>query len=220
MISMKIRTMFVLTILISLLVGCSSRDSEPITDQFNSPLVKTVTMNDKMISYRYMADTMDRGNHDYYNKSVVVERDYYEYNELKRGDVVWYKSNMFTSDHNVIGRVIGLPGEKVEIEKGQIYINGSRLDTFYGSFNRAGLNLKEYIQVNIDRRRQEIKDVKKFRKETERANDMKEITVPEEHVFLVGDDWFRSEKVTVKSTEIEGKIHGYAKSSMNGDTNE
>lgn len=41
--------------------------------------------------------------------------------ELNRGDVVFFRDNRYSTCH--IKRVLGLPGERVEVKKGQILIN-------------------------------------------------------------------------------------------------
>jgi len=41
--------------------------------------------------------------------------------QIKRGDVVFFRDNHYSTCH--IKRVLGIPGERVEIKKGQIFIN-------------------------------------------------------------------------------------------------
>lgn len=49
-------------------------------------------------------------------------------NEIKRGDVI----TITTKDNsNIIKRVVGLPGEKVSIIDGKVYINDELLDEYY-----------------------------------------------------------------------------------------
>ncbi|MFB3895826.1 MAG: signal peptidase I [bacterium] len=66
----------------------------------------------------------------------------YWFRNPKRGDVVWYFTESFMTEDNsenifIIGegtnmeRVIGLPGELVEMKDGKIYINQVPLDTKY-----------------------------------------------------------------------------------------
>lgn len=52
------------------------------------------------------------------------------FGELKRGDVVvfWYP---FDPSRTYVKRVIGLPGEMIEIRRGYVYVNGRRLSEPY-----------------------------------------------------------------------------------------
>ena len=50
--------------------------------------------------------------------------------EIKRGDVILFKKEELT-DSLLVKRVVGLPGEAVEIVRGDVYIDGARLDEPY-----------------------------------------------------------------------------------------
>ena len=81
----------------------------------------------------------------------------------------------------------------MKIEKGQIYINGKLLDTFYGRAHRLGhdldslrksldnIDLEEHIRENIEN------VVNYFQRLT-----LKEIEISEDSVYIVGDDWLHS----------------------------
>ncbi|MBQ6842440.1 MAG: signal peptidase I [Firmicutes bacterium] len=50
----------------------------------------------------------------------------------QRGDIVVFKPNASTGSHyDMIKRVIGLPGDRVEINNGYVYINGEPLEEDY-----------------------------------------------------------------------------------------
>lgn len=67
-------------------------------------------------------------------------------NNLKRGDVV---TLLYPRDQtkSYIKRVIGLPGEKIEIKQGKTYLNGEILDEPYvdEKYNQAKLNFPAQI---------------------------------------------------------------------------
>lgn len=61
---------------------------------------------------------------------IMGLRLYYDFNEPERGDIVIFK---YPDDESVdyLKRIIGLPGETVEIIRGKVYINGELLDEPY-----------------------------------------------------------------------------------------
>jgi signal peptidase I len=66
--------------------------------------------------------------------------------ELKRGDVIAF---LYPKDRSkwYFKRIIGLPGETIEMRKGKIYINGQVLDEPYvnESFNQAKMDMAPRI---------------------------------------------------------------------------
>ena len=60
---------------------------------------------------------------------LLVDKISYKFSEVKRGDVVMFHppSNIDQSGTGWIKRVIGLPGEKVEIRDGKVFINEKEL---------------------------------------------------------------------------------------------
>ena len=91
---------------------------------------------------------------------VVGRQSYNIFGDIKRGDVVVFKSHIYDEHENpknLIKRIIGLPGDTVEIKDGSVYLNGEMLD-------------EEYV------------------KEPGKSGNMALITVPDGEVFVMGDN--------------------------------
>jgi signal peptidase I len=61
---------------------------------------------------------------------VVVNKAVYWFGEPERGDVIIFEEPNGTEE-DFIKRVIGLPGDTVEVEDGAVHINGTKLDEPY-----------------------------------------------------------------------------------------
>ena len=67
-----------------------------------------------------------------YNGDIVlVNRIIYDAKNPKRGEIVVFKANGNENSHDYIKRVIGLPGERIQILDGEILINGKKLSESY-----------------------------------------------------------------------------------------
>lgn len=56
----------------------------------------------------------------------------YNYDKIKRGDVLVFTYNQDGKEETLIKRVIGLPGDKIEINnQGEVFINGEKRDEPY-----------------------------------------------------------------------------------------
>jgi len=65
------------------------------------------------------------------NDMVLVNRMAYRFNDPKRGDIIVFLNPVNPDDVPYIKRVIGLPGETITIEQGEVYINGQHLNEPY-----------------------------------------------------------------------------------------
>lgn len=74
---------------------------------------------------------------------VVVNRLAYRLGEIERGDVVVFPFPMNRED-DLIKRVIALPGDRISMEEGQLYVNGVTLQEDYLREPPRG-NLQELI---------------------------------------------------------------------------
>ena len=85
-------------------------------------LFQTVTMQENS-----MEPTISVGDRFFINKAV------YKFSSPERGDLIVFRTNASDDAALHIRRVIGLPGETVQImDDGSIYINGEKLEENYG----------------------------------------------------------------------------------------
>lgn len=78
-------------------------------------------------------------------ENILINKMSYKLHSVKRNDVVVVRQNGSEHNYYVVQRVIGLPGEKVKISKGEVYINGKVLDEKYNFplMKNGGLALEE-----------------------------------------------------------------------------
>ncbi|MBC9785550.1 signal peptidase I [Heliobacterium chlorum] len=91
------------------------------------------------------------------NDHLIVEKVTEKIVGFERGDIIVFKAPpQLAKDENLIKRVIGLPGDTVEIHNGKLYINNEVLD-------------EPYVKVKM-------------------LQDFKPFTVPENSLFVLGDN--------------------------------
>ncbi len=112
----------------------------------------------------------------------------------KRGDVVVFK---YPRDNRTdfIKRVIGLPGDKIKIEEGRLYINGQKVKRRqiedFVMRNDLGIaeRYRQYVETlpnGVEHRILEISD-------HETQDDFVEVEVPQGSYFMMGDNRDRSD---------------------------
>lgn len=74
---------------------------------------------------------------------LLVDKLAYREQQPKRYDLMVFKYKYDVST-KYIKRVIGLPGETVEIKENKIFINGSELQEYYGLYDDDEKNLPDY----------------------------------------------------------------------------
>ena len=79
---------------------------------------------------------------------VLVDETYYEDNKVKTGDIIVYK---YGNDSFQIKRVLGLPGEKIQIKNGKLLVNSIPVNPEF-VFNdiNAGERMEEGITLKSD----------------------------------------------------------------------
>jgi signal peptidase I len=79
---------------------------------------------------RYVVDGQSMEPNLHTGQFLIVSRLAYRFGDPQRGDIIVFDFPGNPSD-DYVKRIIGLPGEKVTIENGHIFINGQRLDEPY-----------------------------------------------------------------------------------------
>jgi signal peptidase I len=64
------------------------------------------------------------------NNYIVVSKLAYKFKEISRGDVIVFEYPL-APDEDFIKRVIGLPGDQIEVTNGKVFLNGTELNESY-----------------------------------------------------------------------------------------
>ncbi len=129
--------------------------------------------------------------------------------EPKRGDVVVFKNPQDNST-DFIKRVIGMPGDRIKLRNGRLYINGKQLERKneqeFVIRNRLGNaeRYNQYVEVLPEGKEHFILEVSDY----EINDDFEEVKVPEGHYFMMGDNRDRSDdsRVNVGFVPFENLI--------------
>lgn len=195
------------------------RKEAVLVDTTTPEKLSTVEQTADTFLVEWRADSMDRGNHDLYTQvhgKLVVSSNV---SELQRGMIVYYEvpPQFLKENPNLLsptlGRVVGLPGETVEIKGGKVYIDGQRLDAFYGEATKYGMNKEQWYA-----RENKRKQTKEQEQQTEAYYNlaMPAITVEERTVFLLVDAWWRGYDSSyfglIPVETVKGIVLGYEES--------
>ncbi|WKA56533.1 signal peptidase I [Planococcus shixiaomingii] len=193
--------------------------SEVVKDEDTKPEVELVEANENTKLIQWLSDSMDRGNHDYdtmAHSELVVELNY---SEANRGDVIYYKTPESAVEKNpqlpefYIARVVGLPGETVEISNGQVFIDDKKLDTFYSKALAHGLDKEAFFEMA--EKNKETMDINEESFRDYFSTSMESVKVTEGNVFVLVDQWWRGTDSRdfgeLPLERVEGKVIGYVK---------
>ncbi len=129
--------------------------------------------------------------------------------EPKQGDVVIFKYPQDNST-DFIKRVIGLPGDKIKLEKGRLFINGQQLpreeleDFVVRDAKGNAERYHQYIETLPNGVKHKILEVS----DNEMEDNVEELVVPEGHYFMMGDNRDRSDdsRVSVGFVPFENLV--------------
>jgi len=216
---MKILFICLSVISVATLLEVASSQLETLTDEDTVAKVEQVDADEDedTLLLVWSSDTMDRGNHEYDSLThgqLVVDL---TYKNINRGDVIYFKTPEYTSDsvnvklpEHLIGRIVGLPGETVEIKDGQVFIDKKRLNTFYSKALRNGMNEDLYFEGLTSINKSKEKAWRKYY-----STSMKPVNVEKKAVFVLVDNWWRGHDSKnfglIEIKNIEGQILGYQK---------
>ncbi len=113
------------------------------------------------------------------NDRVLVNKFIYRFTEPERGDIVVFQS-VDSADQDLIKRVVGLPGDKIAVRDGRLFVNGQPQKEPYTN--------------------KKLPDVSFFAR----------TTVSKDHVFVMGDNRSNSQDSRVFGQLPEENIEGEA----------
>lgn len=89
-------------------------------------ILKTFVVDSRIIPSASMHPTVQ------INDRILINKFIYRFEDVERGDIIVFKPNADTGEtRDMLKRVIGLPGETVEIKNNQVYINDTPLEEAY-----------------------------------------------------------------------------------------
>jgi len=126
----------------------------------------------------------------------------------ERGDVAVF-TLPYKNDTDFIKRVIGLPGDTVEVRRGRLYINGRLVDrrfireVVYTTYQGQQARAKEYEETLPDGTKHRIYE----RSDNFPYDNTPIYKVPADHYFMMGDNRDRSEDSRARGINPMGFVH-------------
>jgi signal peptidase I len=156
------------------------------------------------VSGEYMSPTLTTGD------SIMINKLSYRLHKVHRNDVVVVQQSGSEHSYLTLERVIGLPGETVQIQEGQVYINGKQLDEKFdfplmenGGMAQEPVTLEKNQYFVLGDNRNECED--------SRNATVGNVTKSE----IVGKAWLR-----LNSFTFVGMIDGFRHTAGESDTSE
>lgn len=152
-------------------------------------------------------------------RDLVAERGYGA-ESPRRGDIITFRN---TAQHGAgalyVMRLIGLPGDTVELRKGVIVVNGASFAqerTDASAMDMAGDSLTILMERTADERQYRVALKSDRSKVVGGADDRSPVTVPDGHYYVLGDNRHNSadsrfpdlvgDKGFVPAADVSGKI--------------
>lgn len=156
------------------------------------------------VSGEFMSPTLKDGD------TILINKMSYKIHSVKRNDVIVVQVNGSEHSYFTLNRVIGLPGERVQIKDGVVYINGKELkeELNFPLIENGGLALEE-IQLEEN----EYFVLGDNRNECEDSRNANVGNVLEEDI--VGKAWMR-----LNSFTFVGMIDNFAKEEASSEESE
>ena len=105
-------------------------------------LTKTLIRHSETTFYaRVSGDSMNPGLVN--DQKILINRFVYKLSQPAKGDVIMFLPNGNTNTHYYVRRVVAVPGDKVYIEGGVLYVNGTPSDIVTGKIPDPGLASNE-----------------------------------------------------------------------------
>lgn len=130
-----------------------------------------------------MAPTLPVGRHLFCDKVTLKRR------PVRRGDIIVFRPPT-GEDFEMVKRVIGLPGETVELKAKSVLVDGKPLDEEYAVHSRAGERLE--------------------------GDDLGPVQVPEDAYFVLGDNRDESDDSSVWKDKDGNRLYFVARGAVSG----